>query len=76
MRSHASARPVALPVRRLPRFHPISLFHALASLRRQRMTLGQLDDRMLKDIGLERAAAEAEAKRPLWDAPDHWFQRR
>lgn len=32
-----------------------------AALRRQRVALGRLDDRLLRDIGLDRAAAEREA---------------
>lgn len=38
---------------------------ALDALYRQRRTLVSLDDRMLRDIGVTRADAEAEAKRPL-----------
>ncbi len=34
--------------------------------RRQRLALGQLDDRMLKDIGLSRADILAETSRPFW----------
>ena len=35
----------------------------------QRYTLLELDDRMLKDIGLSRADAWREARRPFWDDP-------
>jgi hypothetical protein len=36
-----------------------------------RMQLQELDDRMLRDIGLSRIAAEREANRAPWDiAPD------
>ncbi|MEZ5796698.1 MAG: DUF1127 domain-containing protein [Paracoccaceae bacterium] len=45
---------------------------ALLSLRRQRARLAQLDDRALRDIGITRAEAEAEARRPAWQAPSHW----
>ena len=38
---------------------------ALDAVYRQRRTLVSLDDRMLQDIGVTRADAEAEAKRPL-----------
>lgn len=41
-------------------------------LYRQRRRLDELDDRMLDDIGCSRAEAEAEAGRPVWDAPVHW----
>lgn len=33
---------------------------------RSRMALGQLDDRMLRDIGIDRATAANEAERPIW----------
>lgn len=33
---------------------------------RQRRTLGQLDERMLSDIGCDRASAAAEANKPFW----------
>jgi uncharacterized protein YjiS (DUF1127 family) len=46
----------------------------LLSLYRQRRTLAALDDRALDDIGLNRDAAQAEAKRPVWDVPSHWRQ--
>ena len=34
--------------------------------RRQRLHLKDLDDRMLKDIGLSRAEADQEARTPFW----------
>ncbi len=36
-------------------------------LRRQRRELLQLDDRMLSDLGISRADAWREARRPFWD---------
>lgn len=33
---------------------------------RQRRELRELDDRLLRDIGISRAAAEAEARKPFW----------
>ena len=44
----------------------------ILALARSRRTLAQLDDHLLGDIGLCRAEAEAEASRPLWDAPARW----
>jgi uncharacterized protein YjiS (DUF1127 family) len=46
-------------------------FAALA-LHRQRRRLAALDDHLLRDIGLTRAEATAEAQRLLWDVPPHW----
>ena len=39
---------------------------------RQRRRLAELDDTMLADIGLTRAEARAEARRPVWDVPQSW----
>ncbi|SDE19438.1 DUF1127 domain-containing protein [Ruegeria marina] len=56
------------PVRASWRGYP----RRLAALWRQRRALANLDDRALEDIGLSRAQADAEARRPFWDAPDFW----
>jgi uncharacterized protein YjiS (DUF1127 family) len=42
------------------------LWRALA---RERRALARLEARLLRDIGLDEAAVEAEAARPFWDAP-------
>lgn len=44
----------------------------LKGLRRSRLRLAALDDRLLRDIGVSREAAKAEADRKGWDAPEHW----
>ena len=52
-----------------------TLFRWLADrkgLRRSRLRLAVLDDHLLRDIGVSREAARAEADRKGWDAPDHW----
>jgi uncharacterized protein YjiS (DUF1127 family) len=36
-------------------------------LARERRALAQLDDRALHDIGISRAEADEEARRPFWD---------
>lgn len=58
---------------RLPSF--LRALQQARALRRQRLRLRELDDRMLRDVGLTRAQAEDEAQRPPWDAPGHWFER-
>jgi uncharacterized protein YjiS (DUF1127 family) len=63
-------RPFAL--RRLPWPRLIPDLAGFLALRRSRRHLARLDDHILRDIGLSRAEAEAEAIRPLWDAPPHW----
>lgn len=42
--------------------------------RRQRQALARLDEARLHDIGLDRATAEAESRRPAWDVPSHWLK--
>ncbi len=39
---------------------------------RQRQALRRLDADALQDIGISRADAETEARRPFWDAPHTW----
>jgi len=43
------------------------------ALARQRRSLRDLDDHLLDDIGITRAQAQSEAKKPIWQAPDHWM---
>lgn len=67
-------RPVALirPVPAGPRPSLlVRLLHALA-VSRSRRALTRLDDHLLRDIGLTRDEAEAEARRRDWGAPLHW----
>jgi len=44
----------------------------MIAIRRQRNALKNLDDHLLRDIGLTRDEAEIEAEKPLWDAPHYW----
>ena len=45
---------------------------ALFSVWRQRRALANLDEAALRDIGVTRAEAQAEASRPVWDVPETW----
>lgn len=40
-------------------------------VRRQRNALRDLDDRLLRDIGITREMARREAIRTIWDMPEH-----
>lgn len=40
---------------------------------RQRQALKRLDTAALRDIGVTRSEADAEARRSIWDAPDTWY---
>lgn len=46
----------------------------LFALARQRRALAKLDAAQLRDIGVDRAEADIEASRPVWDVPSHWRQ--
>ncbi len=52
----------------------VTRLKALFAIRRQRARLARLDDAALTDIGLSRHEAEAEARRPIWDAPHSWYR--
>lgn len=41
---------------------------------RSRRRLADLDDHILRDIGLTRDQALQEAERPIWDVPAHWLR--
>ena len=45
-----------------------------SALSRSRRRLVELDDHLLKDIGISRAQAWQEARRPSWNAPDFWMR--
>jgi uncharacterized protein YjiS (DUF1127 family) len=70
--------PARLLSRPLALLRPIALSSltrrllSAATLARSRRSLAHLDDHLLRDIGLSRAEAEAEASRSPWDAPSHW----
>ena len=57
-----------LPLERTGRRFTMRLFEAI-EVWRQRQALLALDDRMLKDIGVSRAAISREAARHFWDLP-------
>lgn len=57
------------PLTRIARFA-----RGAALARRERAELASLDDAALKDIGVSREEALAEARRPLWDVPRYWRQ--
>lgn len=45
---------------------------AAQALHRQYQALSGLDDALLRDIGLTRQEANAQAARSVWDAARHW----
>jgi uncharacterized protein YjiS (DUF1127 family) len=83
----ATTSPHHNPCLKEPAMSTLRLVHPLAALRlfrlrsiiagrialaRSRRGLRRLDDHLLRDIGLTRQEAEAEATRAVWDAPSHW----
>lgn len=66
---------LALPLVSRPGRHLGRLFSRLRTaeaLAKSRRRLARLDDHLLRDIGLTRTEAEAEAERSAWDSPLHW----
>lgn len=55
-----------------PRYGILRKLFAMMSLSRQRRTLKDLEDHLLRDIGVTREEADIESKRRVWDAPVHW----
>ncbi len=45
---------------------------AAIALWRSRRALAALSDEQLHDVGIQHADAQAEAARPIWDAPAQW----
>lgn len=70
MPAHTLSHPLSIRPAAVVRF-PRRLL-ALAALARSRRSLSKLDDHLLRDIGLTRSQAQAEADRAIWDAPSHW----
>lgn len=70
MYTHSPACPA--PLSRPARLSVLSRLIQALAVTRQRARLADLDAAALRDIGVTRAQAMHEAKRPFWDAPDHW----
>jgi uncharacterized protein YjiS (DUF1127 family) len=65
-----AARTIRAAARTLPRrLGVLARVLGWLDLATQRRHLAELDERMLRDIGLRREDALAEARRPFWDAP-------
>ena len=54
--------------------HPVERLLDLISLGRSRRRLGDLEEHLLRDIGLTSAEAGREAEKPIWNAPSHWLR--
>ena len=57
------------------RSNPASFFARLGTafaVWRQRRALGNLPEHLRHDVGLTEAEAHQEARRYLWDVPNHW----
>ncbi len=46
--------------------------YMFVELARERHTLAQMDDHLLRDIGMTRDDARREYRKPFWDVPAGW----
>lgn len=69
--AHCAPAARQLP-RRVAPARPATRLMQMIALWRQRSALREMDDAQLCDLGLSRAEADAEARRPVWDVPAHW----
>lgn len=68
MATHSMTTVYAFPVRTgAARPGLLAWLTQMIETRRTRHMLAEMDDRMLADIGLDRAQARIEADRPAWD---------
>jgi Domain of unknown function (DUF1127) len=65
---HSAARPSILSTL----LAGLPMLRLAPDLAASRARLADMDDHMLADIGLTRAAARIEAARPVWDVPANW----
>ncbi len=72
--THATASCPANCSPQKPHRSLLSRLRLLWTVRRQRNHLAALDERALRDIGLTREEADAEARRGFWSAPSHWLR--
>lgn len=63
----AAAEPIRLVVEAIAAWRPLARLDAMLATSRIRRELRDLDDRMLKDIGVSRIDLEREIRRPFWD---------
>jgi uncharacterized protein YjiS (DUF1127 family) len=62
-----AAEPIRLVVEAIAAWRPLARLDAMLATSRIRHELRDLDDRMLKDIGVSRIDLEREIRRPFWD---------
>jgi uncharacterized protein YjiS (DUF1127 family) len=46
----------------------------MIAINRQRRALKNLDEHMLRDIGITHIDALTEAEKPVWDVPAYWMK--
>ena len=63
---------VAIGTAASPRRSIFARLTSMLKVRAERRRLAELDDAILRDIGLSRDDALQEALRPMWDVPPRW----
>lgn len=76
MDQHAASFPHLVTITgQRPRRGIVARIATLIAVHRTRQELARLTDTQLCDIGVTRAAVQAELDRPVWDVPANWRQR-
>ena len=65
---------VSLSPRPLSRPEPLRFLLRAMLMKGSRRRLLDLDEHLLRDVGITRQQARLEAERPCWDAPAHWLR--
>ncbi len=65
---------VTLSPRPLPRLEPLRFLLRIMLMKGSRRRLLDLDDHLLRDVGITQAEARHEAERTCWNVPAHWLR--
>ena len=66
--------PAGFPLSRTHRPALLGMILKAFSIWRERQQLHDLEDHLLRDIGITRGDADMETKRAVWDAPNRWLR--